>query len=215
MPEVWSQYHEASYEPEDWAALTKLYNDALAAIAAARTVEELPLLPELMAEMAAIPGKTYTELTAEEKQTAIRRIQTLYEKYLKQLEEKEAAFDESSRGVWLSLTMTGREQLDTARETLEQQQATALTALNDCKTASGIDMLAETYEAAMQQIVEGLQPMVQANGVPEEDKWDGETKTKPASGIGTKDDPYLIGTGAELAWFADQVKNGSVALCAG
>lgn len=214
LAEVWSQYHEAPYEPEDWAALTKLYNDALAAIAAARTVEELPLLPELMAEMAAIPGKTYTELTAEEKQTAIRRIQTLYEKYLKQLEEKEAAFDESSRGVWLSLTMTGREQLDTARETLEQQQATALTALNDCKTASGIDMLAETYEAAMQQIVEGLQPMVQANGVPEEDKWDGETKTKPASGIGTKDDPYLIGTGAELAWFADQVKNGSVALCA-
>lgn len=214
LAEVWSQYHEASYEPEDWAALTKLYNDALAAIAAARTVEELPLLPELMAEMAAIPGKTYTELTAEEKQTAIRRIQTLYEKYLKQLEEKEAAFDESSRGVWLSLTMTGREQLDTARETLEQQQATALTALNDCKTASGIDMLAETYEAAMQQIVEGLQPMVQANGVPEEDKWDGETKTKPASGIGTKDDPYLIGTGAELAWFANRVNSGKITLCA-
>ena len=214
LAEVWSQYHEDSYEPEDWATLTKLYNDALAAIAAARTEEELPQLSELLLEMTAIPAKTYTELTAEEKQTAIRRIQTLYEKYLKQLEEKEAAFDESSRGVWLSLTMTGREQLDTARETLEQQQATALTALNDCKTASGVDMLAETYEAAMQQIVEGLQPMMQANGVPEEDKWDGETKTKPASGIGTKDDPCLIGTGAELAWFADQVKNGSVALCA-
>ena len=214
LAEVWSQYHEASYEPEDWAALTKLYNDALAAIAAARTVEELPLLPELMAEMAAIPGKTYTELTAEEKQTAIRRIQTLYEKYLKQLEEKEAAFDESSRGVWLSLTMTGREQLDAAREALEQQQATALTALNDCKTTAEVDALAENCEAAMQKIVEDLQVAVQANGVPEEDKWDGETKTKPASGIGTKDDPYLIGTGAELAWFADQVKNGSVALCA-
>lgn len=214
LAEVWSQYHEDSYEPEDWATLTKLYNDALSAIAAARTEEELPLLSELLSEMTAIPAKTYTELTAEEKQTAIRRIQTLYEKYLKQLEEKEAVFDESSRGVWLFLTMTGREQLDTAHETLEQQQATALTALNDCKTASGVDMLAETYEAAMGQIVEGLQPVVQANGVPEEDKWDGETKTRPASGIGTKDDPYLIGTGAELVWFADQVKNGSVALCA-
>ncbi len=213
LAEVWSQYHEDSYEPEDWATLTKLYNDALAAIAAART-EELPQLSELLLEMTAIPAKTYTELTAEEKQTAIRRIQTLYEKYLKQLEEKEAAFDESSRGVWLSLTMTGREQLDTAREALEQQQATALTALNDCKTTAEVDALAEYCEAAMQKIVEGLQPMVQANGVPEEDKWDGETKTKPASGIGTKDDPYLIGTGAELAWFADQVKNGSVALCA-
>lgn len=214
LAEVWSQYHEASYEPEDWAALTKLYNDALAAIAAARTVEELPLLSELMAEMAAIPGKTYTELTAEEKQAAIRRIQALYEKYLKQLEEKEAAFDESSRGVWLSLTMTGREQLDAAREALEQQQATALTALNDCKTTAEVDALAEYCEAAMQQIVENLQVAVQANGVPEENKWDGKTMTQPASGSGTKNDPYLIDTGAELAWFADQVKNGSVALCA-
>ena len=214
LAEVWSQYHEASYEPEDWAALTKLYNDALAAIAAARTVEELPLLSELMAEMAAIPGKTYTELTAEEKQTAIRRIQVLYEKYLKQLEEKEAVFDESSRGVWLSLTMTGREQLDVAREALEQQQAMALTALNDCKTTAEVDALAENCEAAMQKIVEDLQVAVQDNDVPEENKWDGKTTTQPASGSGAKDDPYLIGTGAELAWFADQVKNGSVALCA-
>ena len=214
LAEVWSQYHEASYEPEDWAALTKLYNDALAAIAAARTVEELPLLSELMANMAAIPGKTYTELTAEEKQAAIRRIQALYEKYLKQLEEKEAVFDESSRGVWLSLTMTGREQLDAAREALEQQQATALTALNDCKTTAEVDALAEYCEAAMQKIVEDLQVAVQANGVPEENKWDGKTMTQPASGSGTRDEPYLIGTGAELAWFADQVKNGKVTLCA-
>ena len=214
LAEVWSQYHEASYEPEDWAALTKLYNDALAAIAAARTVEELPLLSELMAEMAAIPGKTYTELTAEEKQAAIRRIQVLYEKYLKQLEEKEAVFDESSRGVWLSLTMTGREQLDAAREALEQQQATALTALNDCKTTAEVDALAENCEAAMQKIVEDLQVAVQANDVPEGKKWDGKTMTQPASGSGTKNDPYLIGTGAELAWFADQVKNGKITLCA-
>jgi len=213
LAEVWSQYHEVAYEPEDWAALTKLYNDALAAIAAARTVEELPLLSELMADMAAIPAKTYTELTAEEKQTAIRRIQALYEKYLKQLEEKEAAFDESSRGVWLSLTLTGREQLDAAREALEQQQATALTALNDCKTTAEVDALAENCEAAMQQIVEGLQVAVQANDVPEENKWDGNTKTQP-SGSGAKDDPYLIGTGAELAWFAGQVNSGKVTLCA-
>ena len=213
LAEVWSQYHEVAYEPEDWAALTKLYNDALAAIAAARTVEELPLLSELMADMAAIPAKTYTELTAEEKQTAIRRIQVLYEKYLKQLEEKEAAFEESSRGVWLSLTLAGREQLDAAREALEQQQATALAALNDCKTTAEVDALAETCEAAMQQIVEGLQVAVQANDVPEENKWDGNTKTQP-SGSGTKDDPYLIGTGAELAWFAGQVNSGNVTLCA-
>lgn len=213
LAEVWSQYHEVAYEPEDWAALTKLYNDALAAIAAARTVEELPLLSELMADMAAIPAKTYTELTAEEKQTAIRRIQVLYEKYLKQLEEKEAAFEESSRGVWLSLTLAGREQLDAAREALEQQQATALTALNDCKTTAEVDALAEKCEASMRQIVEGLQVAVQANDVPEENKWDGSTKTQP-SGSGTKADPYLIGTGAELAWFADQVKNGKVTLCA-
>lgn len=213
LAEVWSQYREASYEPENWAALTKLYNDALAAIAAARTAEELPLLSELMTDMAAIPAKIYTELMAEEKQSAIRRIQALYEKYLKQLEEKEAAFEESSRGVWLSLTLAGREQLDAAREALEQQQATALAALNDCKTTAEVDALAENCEAAMQKILEDLQVAVQANDVPEENKWDGSTKTQP-SGSGTKADPYLIGTGAELAWFADQVKNGSVALCA-
>lgn len=214
LAEVWSQYREASYEPENWAALTKLYNDALAAIAAARTAEELPLLSELMTDMAAIPAKIYTELMAEEKQSAIRRIQALYEKYLKQLEEKEAAFEESSRGVWLSLTLAGREQLDAAREALEQQQATALAALNDCKTTAEVDALAENCEAAMQKILEDLQVAVQDNDVPEENKWDGKTTTQPASGSGAKGDPYLIGTGAELAWFADQVKNGSVALCA-
>lgn len=214
LAEVWSQYREASYEPENWAALMKLYNDALAAIAAARTAEELPLLSELMTDMAAIPAKIYTELMAEEKQSAIRRIQALYEKYLKQLEEKEAAFEESSRGVWLSLTLAGREQLDAAREALEQQQATALAALNDCKTTAEVDALAENCEAAMQKILEDLQVAVQDNDVPEENKWDGKTTTQPASGSGAKDDPYLIGTGAELAWFADQVKNGSVALCA-
>lgn len=214
LAEVWSQYREASYEPENWAALTKLYNDALAAIAAARTAEELPLLSELMTDMAAIPAKIYTELMAEEKQSAIRRIQALYEKYLKQLEEKEAAFEESSRGVWLSLTLAGREQLDAAREALEQQQATALAALNDCKTTAEVDALAENCEDAMQKILEDLQVAVQDNDVPEENKWDGKTTTQPASGSGAKDDPYLIGTGAELAWFADQVKNGSVALCA-
>ena len=214
LAEVWSQYREASYEPENWAALTKLYNDALAAIAAARTAEELPLLSELMTDMAAIPAKIYTELMAEEKQSAIRRIQALYEKYLKQLEEKEAAFEESSRGVWLSLTLAGREQLDAAREALQQQQATALAALNDCKTTAEVDALAENCEAAMQKILEDLQVAVQDNDVPEENKWDGKTTTQPASGSGAKDDPYLIGTGAELAWFADQVKNGSVALCA-
>ena len=220
LAEVWSKYHEDSYEPEDWATLTKLYNDALAAIAAARTEEELPQLSELLLEMTAIPAKTYTELTAEEKQTAIRRIQTLYEKYLKQLEEKEAAFDESSRGVWLSLTMTGRGQekpdgtvVSTVSKTLEQQQATALTALNDCKTTAEVDALAENCEAAMRQIVEGLQVAVQANDVPEENKWDGETKTQP-SGSGTKEKPYLIGTGAELAWFANRVNSGKITLCA-
>ena len=65
----------------------------------------------------------------------------------------------------------------------------------------------------MRQIVEGLQVAVQANDVPEENKWDGETKTQP-SGSGTKEKPYLIGTGAELAWFANRVNSGKITLCA-
>lgn len=45
------------------------------------------------------------------------------------------------------------------------------------------------------------------------DKWDGTTKTQPA-GSGTKADPYRIGTGAELAWFAEKVNGGGASACA-
>ena len=46
LAQLWSQYSETAYEPESWAALTKLYQGALAAVDAAVSAEELPLLFE-------------------------------------------------------------------------------------------------------------------------------------------------------------------------
>ncbi len=61
-----------------------------------------------MTDMAAIPAKIYTELMAEEKQSAIRRIRRCMRSIWETAGGKEAAFEESSRGVWLSLTLTGK-----------------------------------------------------------------------------------------------------------
>ena len=101
-----SQYSETAYEPESWAALTKLYQGALAAVDAAVSAEELPLLTVLAAAMAEVPVKaqTYTTLSEQERQAVIQRLQTTYETYLQQIEDKASAFAEASRGVWLKRT---------------------------------------------------------------------------------------------------------------
>lgn len=43
--------------------------------------------------------------------------------------------------------------------------------------------------------------------------WDG-TVTAVTAGAGTADDPYQIGTGAELAWFSEQANAGKADICA-
>lgn len=70
LAQLWSQYSETAYEPESWAALTKLYQGALAAVDAAVSAEELPLLTVLAAAMAEVPAKaqTYTTLSEQERQ---------------------------------------------------------------------------------------------------------------------------------------------------
>ena len=57
------------------------------------------------------------------------------------VEDKASAFAEASRGVWLKRTAEGREQLDTARQTLVRQLTTALTALKDCHTTADAQTL--------------------------------------------------------------------------
>lgn len=216
LAQLWSQYSETAYEPESWAALTKLYQGALAAVDAAVSAEELPLLTVLAAAMAEVPVKaqTYTTLSEQERQAVIQRLQTTYETYLQQIEDKSSAFAEASRGVWLKRTAEGREQLDTARQTLVRQLTTALTALKDCHTTADAQTLEDAFAASAQQTAEGVDPTVADNRVPQGDKWDGTSRTRPAEGNGTAEDPYRITTAAELAWFADQVNGGQRTLCA-
>lgn len=216
LAQLWSQYSETAYEPESWAALTKLYQGALAAVDAAVSAEELPLLTVLAAAMAEVPVKaqTYTTLSEQERQAVIQRLQTTYETYLQQIEDKASAFAEASRGVWLKRTAEGREQLDTARQTLVRQLTTALTALKDCHTTADAQTLEDAFAASAQQTAEGVDPTVADNRVPQGDKWDGTSRTRPAEGNGTAEDPYRITTAAELAWFADQVNGGQRTLCA-
>lgn len=216
LAQLWSQYSETAYEPESWAALTKLYQGALAAVDAAVSAEELPLLTVLAAAMAEVPVKaqTYTTLSEQERQAVIQRLQTTYETYLQQIEDKASAFAEASRGVWLKRTAEGREQLDTARQTLARQLTTALTALKDCHTTADAQTLEDAFAASAQQTAEGVDPTVADNRVPQGDKWDGTSRTRPAEGNGTAEDPYRITTAAELAWFADQVNGGQRTLCA-
>lgn len=216
LAQLWSQYSETAYEPENWAALTKLYQGALAAVDAAVSAEELPLLTVLAAAMAEVPVKaqTYTTLSEQERQAVIQRLQTTYETYLQQIEDKSSAFAEASRGVWLKRTAEGREQLDTARQTLVRQLTTALTALKDCHTTADAQTLEDAFAASAQQTAEGVDPTVADNRVPQGDKWDGTSRTRPAEGNGTAEDPYRITTAAELAWFADQVNGGQRTLCA-
>lgn len=216
LAQLWSQYSETAYEPESWAALTKLYQGALAAVDAAVSAEELPLLTVLAAAMAEVPVKaqTYTTLSEQERQAVMQRLQTTYETYLQQIEDKSSAFAEASRGVWLKRTAEGREQLDTARQTLVRQLTTALTALKDCHTTADAQTLEDAFAASAQQTAEGVDPTVADNRVPQGDKWDGTSRTRPAEGNGTAEDPYRITTAAELAWFADQVNGGQRTLCA-
>lgn len=116
--------------------------------------------------------------------------------------------------MWLKRTAEGREQLDTARQTLVRQLTTALTALKDCHTTADAQTLEDAFAASAQQTAEGVDPTVADNRVPQGDKWDGTSRTRPAEGNGTAEDPYRITTAAELAWFADQVNGGQRTLCA-
>lgn len=78
---------------------------------------------------------------------------------------------------------------------------------------SSKDIKAKTSELLNDMDSETQKALTLENSVPYEDKWDGITMTKPETGDGTKQAPYLISNAAELAWFANEVNsnNGSKA----
>ncbi len=146
---------------------------------------------------------------ARKKLTAQQEIYTTYTKQLYALDTDRGMLS----AVWHELpgTREASEQLETMAKTLEQTLADGLAALEATRTQAALDAAKAEWNAKLLAVREKYTVPKIDSGVA--DKWDGTTKTQPA-GSGTKADPYRIGTGAELAWFAEKVNGGSASACA-
>lgn len=146
---------------------------------------------------------------AGKKLTAQQEIYTTYTKQLYTLDTDRGMLS----AVWHELpgTREASEQLETMAKTLEQTLADGLAALEATRTQAALDAAKAEWNAKLLAVREKYTVPKIDSGVA--DKWDGTTKTQPA-GSGTKADPYRIGTGAELAWFAEKVNGGSASACA-
>lgn len=63
----------------------------------------------------------------------------------------------------------------------------------------------QAVEAAYESVAARLSQLISAAQAVQEQAWDGSTIQAPAAGNGTKEDPYQITCGAELAWLSEQV----------
>lgn len=146
---------------------------------------------------------------AGKKLTAQQEIYTTYTKQLYALDTDRGMLS----AVWHELpgTREASEQLETMAKTLEQTLADGLAALEATRTQAALDAAKAEWNAKLLAVREKYTVPKIDSGVA--DKWDGTTKTQPA-GSGTQADPYRIGTGAELAWFAEKVNGGSTSACA-
>lgn len=146
---------------------------------------------------------------AGKKLTAQQEIYTTYTKQLYALDTDRGMLS----AVWHELpgTREASEQLETMAKTLEQTLADGLAALEATRTQAALDAAKAEWNAKLLAVREKYTVPKIDSGVA--DKWDGTAKTQPA-GSGTQADPYRIGTGAELAWFAEKVNGGSTSACA-
>lgn len=146
---------------------------------------------------------------ARKKLTAQQEIYTTYTKQLYALDTDRGMLS----AVWHELpgTREASEQLETMAKTLEQTLADGLAALEATRTQAALDAAKAEWNAKLLAVRGSYSVPAIDSGVA--DKWDGTAKTQPA-GSGTQADPYRIGTGAELAWFAEKVNGGSTSACA-
>ena len=146
---------------------------------------------------------------AGKKLTAQQEIYTTYKKQLYALDTDRGMLS----AVWHELpgTREASEQLETMAKTLEQTLADGLAALEATRTQAALDAAKAEWNAKLLAVRGSYSVPAIDSGVA--DKWDGTAKTQPA-GSGTQADPYRIGTGAELAWFAEKVNGGSTSACA-
>lgn len=146
---------------------------------------------------------------ARKKLTAQQNIYTTYTKQLYALDTDRGMLS----AVWHELpgTREASEQLETMAKTLEQTLTDGLAALEATRTQAALDAAKAEWNAKLLAVRGSYSVPAIDSGVA--DKWDGTAKAQPA-GSGTQADPYRIGTGAELAWFAEKVNGGSTSACA-
>lgn len=193
-------------EPEGWESMEPEAITADGERQAARLTE---IGDTALKNMAAVLTVRAEKEFAGKKLTAQQNIYTTYKKQLYALDTDRGMLS----AVWHELPGTNEasEQLETMAKTLEQTLADGLAALEATRTQAALDAAKAEWNAKLLAVRGSYSVPAIDSGVA--DKWDGTTKTQPA-GSGTKADPYRIGTGAELAWFAEKVNGGSVSACA-
>ena len=218
-------YH---YSKENWEFLTAYYNTAKKELNAGFVEPEgwESMEPETIAADGERQAARLTEIGdtalknmagvltvraekefAGKKLTAQQEIYTTYKKQLYALDTDRGMLS----AVWHELTGDASAQLEELAKTLDQVLADGLAALEATRTQAALDAARKEWNDKLLAVRgEYTVPKIDS-GVA--DKWDGTTKTQPA-GSGTQADPYQIGTGAELAWFAEKVNGGSASACA-
>ena len=193
-------------EPEGWESMEPEAITADGERQAARLTE---IGDTALKNMAAVLTVRAEKEFAGKKLTAQQEIYTTYTKQLYALDTDRGMLS----AVWHELpgTREASEQLETMAKTLEQTLADGLAALEATRTQAALDAAKAEWNAKLLAVREKYTVPKIDSGVA--DKWDGTAKTQPA-GSGTQADPYRIGTGAELAWFAEKVNGGSTSACA-
>lgn len=193
-------------EPEDWENMEPEAITADGERQAARLTE---IGDTALKNMAGVLTVRAEKEFAGKKLTAQQNIYTTYKKQLYALDTDRGMLS----AVWHELPGTNEasEQLETMAKTLEQTLADGLAALEATRTQAALDAAKAEWNAKLLAVRGSYSVPAIDSGVA--DKWDGTAKTQPA-GSGTKADPYQIGTGAELAWFAEKVNGGSTSACA-
>lgn len=193
-------------EPEGWESMEPEAITADGERQAARLTE---IGDTALKNMAAVLTVRAEKEFAGKKLTAQQNIYTTYKKQLYALDTDRGMLS----AVWHELpgTREASEQLETMAKTLEQTLTDGLAALEATRTQAALDAAKAEWNAKLLAVRGSYSVPAIDSGVA--DKWDGTAKTQPA-GSGTQADPYRIGTGAELAWFAEKVNGGSTSACA-
>ena len=205
------------YEAEDWTKLHKI-------------------LDETVEKMQAVYTKSYSDDLKKIETAAKSELKKITLKNAKLA----ALVIESMEQIGKSFT-SNTALLDAAKENLLEAFASFAYDLFEAKGESALTAAIDAAKTNLKELYDGAKAALEAlgsskeiekktaellsemdsvtqtalsieNTVAEADKWDGKTTSKPTEGDGSKENPYVIGTAAELAWFAAEVNGGNSSL---